>query len=584
VRRRWTHDEAASVFIHYLYRDAGALAGGNPVGRKREGQLISAVKQPCDEAVVRAAPEQTPCARRAGRWVLAAAIIGSGMTFIDGTVVNVALPVLQEKLDATVAQTQWVVESYMLLLAALILVGGSLGDHYGRRRVFSLGVALFAAASLWCGLAPDVHQLILARAAQGVGAALLVPGSLALISATFSREQRGRAIGTWSGFTSIAAGTGPLLGGWLVESVSWRWIFFINLPLAVVVLVISWWRVPESRDEEASGRLDWPGALLATTGLGGVVYGLIEAGGRGFSDRVVIASFAVGAAALAGFVFVEARGPNPMMPLGLFRSRNFSGANLMTLFLYAALGGAMFFLPFNLIQVQGYTATAAGAALMPFVLTMFLLSRWAGGLVDRYGAKLPLVVGPVVAAVGFLLFTRPGVGGSYWTTFFPAVMVMSLGMATSVAPLTTTVMTSVAERYAGVASGINNAVSRLGSLLAVAALGVVVLGAFNRHLDSRLASLPLPPEARLQLEGQRGKMAAAEIPNGLDAGKKDELRRALNESFVAGFRLAMRIGAGLALLSALSAWLMIEGKEAARGAREDSSHGAGRGVRGVESA
>ncbi|MDQ3805538.1 MAG: MFS transporter, partial [Acidobacteriota bacterium] len=238
--------------------------------------MISAVRQPCDEAVIESAPEQRPCSGVVGRWVLAAAIIGSGITFIDGTVVNVALPVLQEQLGATVAEAQWIVESYALLLAALILVGGSLGDRYGRRRVFSIGVALFAAASAWCGLAPDVGHLIVARAAQGVGAALLVPGSLALISATFSREQRGRAIGTWSGFTAIAAGVGPVLGGWLVENVSWRWIFFINLPLAAVVLAVTWWRVPESRDERARGGLDWPGAALAVLGLGGVVYALIE--------------------------------------------------------------------------------------------------------------------------------------------------------------------------------------------------------------------------------------------------------------------------------------------------------------------
>ncbi len=522
--------------------------------------MVSTVKQPCDEAIVRAAPDKEACTRKVGRWVLAAAIIGSSITFIDGTVVNVALPVLQEKLGATVAQAQWVVESYMLFLAALILVGGSLGDRYGRRLIFSLGVSLFALASLWCGLAPDIAQLIVARAAQGVGAALLVPGSLALISATFSREQRGRAIGTWSGFTSIAAGVGPLLGGWLVESVSWRWIFFINLPLAAVVLFICFRHVPESRDEKAAGRLDWVGALLATVGLGGVVYGLIESGTRGFTDGAVVVSFIVGVAALAGFVLVEWRGRNPMMPLALFGSRNFGGANLLTLFLYAALGGALFFLPFNFIQVQGYTATEAGAALTPFVLTMFLLSRWAGGLVDRWGAKLPLVIGPTIAAAGFALLARPGTGGSYWTTFFPAVMVMSLGMATSVAPLTTVVMTAVEERHAGVASGINNAVSRLASLLAVAALGVVVLSAFNSRLDSRVAPLALPPEARRQLDEQRTRLAAAEVPAGLDAATGDAVRRALAESFVAGFRLVMFIGAGLALLSALSAWLLIEGK------------------------
>jgi len=522
--------------------------------------MPSVVKQPCDEGVIKSAPDNAPCAQLTGRWVLATAIIGSGITFIDGTVINVALPVLQERLDATVAEAQWIVESYMLFLAALILTGGSLGDRYGRRRVFSLGVVIFAAASLWCGIAPDVNHLILARAVQGVGAALLVPGSLALISATFSKEQRGRAIGTWSGFTSIAAGFGPVLGGWLVENASWRWIFLINLPLAAVVLIISWLRVPESRDEETTGRLDWPGSLLATVGLGGVVYGLIESGERGFSDTVVIASFVIGVAALVGFIFIEARSPSPMMPLELFRSLNFSGANLLTLFLYGALGGALFFLPFNLIQVQSYTATEAGAALMPFVLTMFLLSRWAGGLVDRYGAKLPLVIGPVIVAIGYALFALPGTGGSYWTTFFPAVMVMSLGMVTSVAPLTTTVMTSVAERHAGVASGINNAVSRLASLLAVAALGVVMLSVFNHNLDRRLASIPLPPEARQQIDSQQTKLAAAEIPASLDPQTKEAIRQSLNESFVAGFRFVTYISIGLALLSALSAWLMIEGK------------------------
>lgn len=530
--------------------------------------MPSVIKHPCDEGVIRSAPDNAPCAQQAGRWVLAAAIIGSGITFIDGTVINVALPVLQEKLDATVAEAQWIVESYMLFLAALILTGGSLGDRYGRRRIFLLGVGIFAAASLWCGIAPDVNHLILARAVQGIGAALLVPGSLALISATFSREQRGRAIGTWSGFTSIAAGFGPVLGGWLVENVSWRWIFFINLPLAAIVLIISWLRVPESRDQESNGKLDWAGATLATVGLGGVIYGLIESGTRGFSDTIVIASFVVGVAALVGFIFVEVRSPNPMMPLGLFRSRSFSGANLLTLFLYAALGGTLFFLPFNFIQVQGYTATAAGAALIPFVLTMFLLSRWAGGLVDRYGAKLPLVVGPVIVAIGYALLALPGVGGSYWTTFFPAVMVMSIGMATSVAPLTTTVMTSVAERHAGVASGINNAVSRLASLLAVAALGVIVLSVFTHNLDRRLASIPIHREARQQIDAQQTRLASAEIPDGLDPSTKEAIKQSLNESFVAGFRFVIYISVGLALLSALSAWLMIEGKRESRNVQD----------------
>lgn len=511
------------------------------------------------------APESAPCARAAERWVLAASIIGSAITFIDGTVVGVALPVLQERLGASVTEAQWVVESYALLLAALILVGGSLGDRLGRRLVFAAGVLVFAAASAWCGFAPDVHQLIIARTTQGLGAALLVPGSLALIGANFSREQRGRAIGTWSGFTAIAAGVGPVLGGWLVENVSWRWIFFINLPLAGIVLAITWFRVPESRDESARGRLDWGGAALAVLGLGGIVYALIEAGNRGFGDARVLAGLAGGACALAAFFFVESRVETPMMPLDLFRSRTFAGANLLTLFLYSALGGAMFFVPFNLIQVQGYTATSAGAALMPLVVTMFLLSRWAGGLVDRYEARLPLTVGPVVAAAGFALFALPGVGGSYWTTFFPAVVLMSAGMAVSVAPLTTTVMGAVDERRAGTASGINNAVSRLAGVLAVAVLGVIILTTFGRSFDARLAVLHLSAGARQELESQRTRLAAAEIPAGLSEEERAAVKRSLDESFVDGFRAAIAVAVALALLGALGAWLMIDGRNPTKG-------------------
>lgn len=523
--------------------------------------MLSNTRQPCDEALVRAQPEVTDCGQMVGRWTLAAAILGSSITFIDGTVVNVALPALQSELSASVAQAQWIVESYALMLAALILVGGSLGDRLGRKRIFSAGVLFFALASVWCGLAPNITQLIVARGAQGVGAALLVPGSLALISANFGKERRGQAIGTWSGFTSIAAGIGPVLGGWLVEQFSWRWIFFINIPLAAAVLIIAWRRVPESRDEQARGRLDWVGATLAIVGLGGVIFGLIESSERGLTAPLVIVSFAIGVAALVGFVFAEARSEEPMMPLGLFRSPTFAGANLLTLLLYAALGGLFFFLPFNLIQAQGYTATATGAALLPFVLTMFLLSRWAGGLVERYGSKLPLVVGPIIAAAGFALFALPGAGaGGYWTSFFPAVMVMSVGMAVSVAPLTTTVMSAVEERRAGVASGINNAVSRAAALLAVAVFGVLMLNAFNRSLAERLRALPLPSEARAQLVGQSGALANLKIPGGVSGEMQEAVRQAVRESFVAGFRLVAYLAAGLALMSALASWLLITGK------------------------
>jgi len=437
-----------------------------------------------------------------------------------------------------------------------------LGDRFGRKRVFSIGLLLFALASAGCGLAQTTAQLIIARAAQGIGAALLVPGSLAIISASFSKEDRGRAIGTWSGFTAISAGVGPVLGGWLIENISWRWIFFINLPLAIIVLFITWWRVPESRDESAGERVDMTGAVTATLGLGGVVYGLIEAGTHGFKDARVISSLSTGIVLLILFLIVEKRrGARAMIPLALFRSRTFAGANLLTLFLYAALSGLMFFLPFNLIQVQGYSATEAGAALLPFVLTMFLLSRWAGGLVGRYGSRLPLVLGPIIAGLGFSLFMLPGAGAmSYWTTFFPAVMLLSLGMAASVAPLTTTVMSAVEERHAGIASGVNNAVSRTAGLISVAVLGVVITGVFAGRFETRLQSLNLPADARAGLEAQASRLANIAVPEALSDESKQAVTRAIQDSFVSGFRVVIFVSAILALISALFAWLLISGR------------------------
>jgi EmrB/QacA subfamily drug resistance transporter len=524
--------------------------------------LTTIAKAPCDEAVMRAGPADAPCSKRAAPWVLAATILGSSITFIDSTVVNVALPVLQRELGTDIVGAQWIVESYSLMLSALILVGGSLGDRLGRRRVFSAGLVLFAAASAGCGLAQTTAHLIAARAVQGVGAAMLVPGSLAIISASFSREDRGRAIGTWSGFTAISAGVGPVLGGWLVENASWRWIFFINLPLAALVLLMTWARVPESRDEGAGERVDILGAATATLGLGGVVYGLLEAGGRGFRDARVAASLAAGAVLLILFVIVERRrGARAMLPLALFRSPTFAGANLLTFFLYGALSGLMFFLPFNLIQVQGYSATEAGAALLPFVLTMFVLSRWAGGLVRRHGAKLPLVLGPVVAGAGFALFMLPGAdAGRYWTSFFPAVMLMSLGMAASVAPLTTAVMGAVDERHAGVASGVNNAVSRTAGLISIAVFGIVMTGAFARNFNARLQPLELPAGTRAALEAQTSRLATIHLPEELQGATKEAVARAVEESFVGGFRVVILISAALALASGLCAWLFIEGR------------------------
>lgn len=523
---------------------------------------MNIVKPPCDEALIVTGRSATPCAKNRGRWILAATILGSSMSFIDGTVVNVALPALQQNLNATATDVQWVVEAYALFLAALLLLGGSLGDLFGRRRIYAIGVLLFALASLWCGLAPNVQQLIIARAFQGVGGALLVPGSLAIISASFGEKDRGQAIGTWSGATAITTALGPVLGGWLIENISWRAVFFLNLPLAVAVLFLVFRFVPESRDEADAGKLDLWGAVLATLGLGGVVYGLIESARLGFRSPIVIISLVGGVLGHIAFVIVEARRRSPMMPLSLFRSRDFAGTNLLTLFLYSALSGGLFFLPLNLIQVQGYSPTAAGAALLPFILIMFVMSRWSGGLVKRYGSRLPLVIGPIIAAIGFALFVRPAVGGSYWTTFFPPTLVLGIGMAISVAPLTTTVMNSVSESRAGIASGVNNAVSRTAGLLAVAVLGVIMFQTFNACLDKTIPQMNLPADVRQRIDNERIKLAELELPSTVAEELRVAFKQTVKDCFVAGFRRVMLIGAALALASSLTAFLMLRGRPA----------------------
>jgi EmrB/QacA subfamily drug resistance transporter len=493
------------------------------------------------------------------------------MAFIDGTVVNVALPAIQADLRATLVDVQWVVEAYALFLAALLLAGGSLGDRFGRRRVFMLGTAMFAGASVWCGLAPDVRHLIAARAMQGIGGALLVPGSLAILASSFSDSDRGRAIGTWSGFTSITAAAGPVLGGWLIDHLSWRWAFFLNVPLAAAVLTISAWKVPESRDTQARGGIDWLGASLATLGLGGVIFALIESSELGWSNPAVLGALGAGLLFLSIFIAVERRVREPMVPLALFRSRDFAGANLLTLFLYAALAGVFFFLPLNLIQVQGYTAAAAGASMLPFILLMFLLSRWSGGLFDRIGAKIPLVAGPTVAAVGFALFAVPGARGSYWTTFFPPMVVLGLGMAATVAPLTTAVMSSVESRHAGAASGINNAVSRTAGLLSVAILSAVMLSVFEGRLDQGLRRSGVRPEVRAAIESQSTRLAAVQAPADASSEDRERARPAITSAFVAGFRRVMLIGSALAVLAAAAALWLIGGPRRA-GRRRVKDH------------
>lgn len=520
-------------------------------------------KPPCEEGVILNGAPALPCSAPSRHWTLVAAILGSSLAFIDGTVVNVALPAIQRVLGATTSDAQWVMESYALFLASLLLVGGVLGDRFGRKRIFMIGASLFTLASIGCSLSSAVEPLIAARAVQGIGAALLVPGSLALISATFPQSERGAAIGTWSAFSGITAAFGPVIGGFLVEHFSWNWAFLVNAPVGVVLLAICATKVPESKGSKDSGPIDVLGASLVTIGLAGLVFAFIEAPARGWTAPPIWMAAAIGVFALLLFVRVEMRAASPMLPMKLFRQRNFAGANMLTLLLYAALGGSLFFLPLNLIQVQGYGATAAGAALLPLIGIMFLLSRWAGSLVDRFGSKLPLVVGPVIAAAGFAMFALASTESGYWKAFFPAICMLGVGMSITVAPLTTTVMNSVGKELAGTASGINNAVSRAAALLAIALFGLVLVMAFNASLNSELRSLHAPAELISAVLAQRQKLAGIVIPGGYPNATVTAVKHAVNLSFVAGFRWVMLVSSALALLSAVSAWLLIEGKPAA---------------------
>ena len=465
------------------------------------------------------------------------------MAFIDGTVVNVALPVMQRSLDITVRSAQWIVDAYLLVLASLLLAGGALGDHFGRLRLFATGVVTFAIASAWCGLAPDARHLIAARALQGLGGALLVPGSLAIITAAFPPDERGRAIGTWSAMTSLAVIAGPPLGGWLVQTISWRAAFFINLPIAAAtLLIVRFIRIAEQKTPE---RIDWLGTILITVSLGAVTYAVIE--------RAAIWIYVAGAIAFIVFIFIERRIANPIVPFALFRSRTFTAANLLTLLLYAALSAVMFLLPFNLIQVQGYSPAKAGAAFLPLVATMSLLSRWTGSLADRIGPRVPLMAGPLVAAAGCVLLARSGANGSYWTTLFPGILTLGIGMALTVAPLTTAVMTSIAdERHAGAASGINNTVARAAGLLAIALFGAVSITLFARELETRLSRES--PAVRQAMSAQTSKLAEARPPNGVDEATQRRIHAAVAQSFVHAYRADMLFAAALAAASAACGW------------------------------
>jgi EmrB/QacA subfamily drug resistance transporter len=522
---------------------------------------------PCDEAAIRSVRPDPTCVASKKFWILAATILGSTMAFVDESVVNVALPAIEADLQAPVAIIQWLVNAYTLCVASLMLIGGAAGDRWGRRRIFVIGAAIFAVGSVWCGLSPTIAQLIAARALQGIGAALLIPSSLAIIGASIDPAERGRAIGTWAGFSAIAAAIGPLLGGWIVDHVTWRWIFLINPLLALPTIWAALAHVPESRDDEADPGLDWVGALLAIAGLGSLVFGLIASSDLGWRNGTVTAAIAAGLLLLTAFVWVEAHSRSPMMPLDVFASRTFSGVNLLTLLLYAALGGAFFFLPFDLIQVHLYSATLAGAAFLPFTLVMGALSRWSGGLLDRFGARLPLIIGPAIAAAGFALLALPASGGTYATTFFLPMAILGLGMAVAVAPLTTAVINAVPTHRAGVASGVNNAAAAVANLLAVAVLGAVALTVYDRELDRHLAAQTVSSEIKAAVQAAHGKFVAEPALarlQGEDRQVADDIVRA---SLADSIALVMWLAAALALAGALCAAIAIPSGER-RPARE----------------
>jgi EmrB/QacA subfamily drug resistance transporter len=513
-----------------------------------------------------------PCAESGDRdrrdlrpgWTLVVAVLGSSLAFLDGSFVNVALPVMQRELGIPLDQVQWVVEAYMLLLASLVLVGGALGDRLGRRSVFLAGAVLFAAASIACAAAPSALPLIAARAVQGVGAAMLVPGSLSLISAAYTDDTaRGAAIGTWSALGSVVGAIGPVAGGWVVAHASWRWLFLANAPVAAVIVVLARRHVAETRDGDAPPHVDVVGASLVTVALGLIVCGLLDAQRLGhFASPRVLLLLASGLALLVAFATVEARSAAPMVPLALFRLRTFTGANVLTLLVYGALGAAFFFLPFNLIQLQGYSPAAAGAALLPFVLLVSTMSRWTGALAARIGVRAPLIAGPLVSSLGFASFALPSTGGSYWTTFFPGMIALGVGMGFTVAPLTAAVMGSVERQHAGAASGINNAVARAAGLLALAGLGVLLVTRYNAALDARLATLHLPDAIARAVDAQRGRLADAAPPPDAEPALREALRGAFAEAYVAGFRVLMGACAALTALGAVAAAALIDGRRA----------------------
>jgi EmrB/QacA subfamily drug resistance transporter len=483
---------------------------------------------------------------RQQRLTLVATILGSTIVFLDATVVNVALPAMKRDLSMGLAGQQWVVEVYMLALVSLLLVGGSMGDQFGRRRLFEIGLVGFGVTSLLCAVAPSEEFLIAFRALQGMAGALLVPGSLAIVAATFNGEARGKAVGTWTAWTGIATVVGPAGGGFLVETISWRAIFAVNIPLVLINLILTRRAVAESRDPDAFMGIDFGGVGLSALGLGGPVFALIEQPDHGWGDPLVFVPLIAGISCFIAFVVHEMRTQHPMVDLALFRIRNFAFANLTTLVVYAGLIGGTFYIPLFLQQVAGYTALQAGLATTPISVTLFLLSPRFGRIASGIGPRLPMTFGPIVAGIGMLLLLRVEADAQYVSQVLPGVMLFALGLAATVAPLTATVLDSVDERRVGVASGINNAVSRMAGLLAIAVIGAAIAGRFSTVLDEKLGGQNFSPVAQREIEDARAAgFAGTDVPRGVPKAEQARIEPAVDDASVAGFHLGMGVGGGL---------------------------------------
>jgi len=497
----------------------------------------------------------------AGKWIMVSAILASSMAFIDSTALNVVLPALQKSLQASGTDLFWILNAYLLMLASLILIGGSLGDKLGRKKVFMAGIFIFICGSIACGFAADVLLLIIFRALQGIGGALMIPGSLSLISSSINEKERGKAIGTWSAFTTVVTMGGPVLGGAFADAGLWRYIFFINVPIGIAALLILWRKVKESRGDESDSALDFPGAITIALGLAGLTFGFLRIPAVGLANWQAYGSLIAGVLLLTSFIIIEFKSKHPMMPLNLFANKTFSGANLLTFFLYAGLGAGMLFMSLNMVQVQGYSQFQSGLTFLPFTVLMISIARFAGGLADKWGPRLFLIAGPATAGVGLLILSFVGQTNGpsdYWTTFFPGILVFGTGMSFTVAPLTAAVMGSVNDHFSGTASGINNAMTRIANVFANAIFGALAVLFFSGAMQGQIAHMNLNPSEKWAVMAQAVNLGNAKPPTLINTGEKTIIEKAYHQSFIHAYSNIMRISAALGILGALMTFIFIK--------------------------